>query len=182
MICPPVLETNRLVLRAHTTDTLEPMAAMWADPAVVRYIAGRPSTPRESWMRMLSYLGCWSVRGYGYWAIWSRESGRYIGDLGFADFHREIEPSIVGIPEAGWALASWAHGQGFATEALFAALSWLDEQPGHGRSVCLIAPDNLASVRIAEKVGFHEPAPKSLGDRPVLLFSRPRGRGANRSA
>jgi RimJ/RimL family protein N-acetyltransferase len=51
-------------------------------------------------------------------------------------------------------LARWAHGQGFASEGLAAALDWLDGATDHRRSVCLIDPANAASIRVAEKAGF----------------------------
>jgi RimJ/RimL family protein N-acetyltransferase len=169
---PPVLETERLVLTAHSAEMFESLCAMWSDPAVVRYIGGRPATRRESWMRMLSYRGCWPLLGYGYWAICEKASGRYVGDLGFADFHRDLDPPIRGTPEAGWALATWAHGKGFATEALNAALAWLDRHTPHDRSVCVISPDNQVSIRMAEKAGFTDPKPTRLNDHSVLLYAR----------
>ncbi len=172
---PPRLETERLVLTGHTLDDFEPLAGMWSDPLVVRHIFGNVvSTSRESWMRMLSYHGLWPLLGHGYWAIREKSSGRYVGDLGFADFHRVMEPPIRGIPEAGWALAAWAHGRGFATEALAAAVAWLDQQPRFDRSVCLISPDNAASIRVAEKAGYGDPKPMRLNDKQTLLFSRAR--------
>ena len=39
----PVIETERLLLRGHRLDDFEALAAMWADPAVVRFIGGKPS-------------------------------------------------------------------------------------------------------------------------------------------
>jgi RimJ/RimL family protein N-acetyltransferase len=138
---PPVLDTPRLVLEGHPLGDFDALAAMWAEPDVVAHIFnGQPSAPRDSWMRLLAYRGLWPLLGYGYWAIREKASGRYVGDLGFADFHRNIEPPIRGVPEAGWALAPWAHGKGYATEALAAALAWLDAQQRFERSVCLIAP------------------------------------------
>jgi RimJ/RimL family protein N-acetyltransferase len=173
---PPVIETERLVLAGHTVDLFEPLSAMWADASVVRHIGGAPSTSRESWMRMLSYRGLWPLLGYGYWALCEKSSGRYVGDLGFADFHRAVEPSIRGIPEAGWALAPWAQGRGYATEALTAALDWLFRETRHERSACLIAPENLASIRVAGKAGYGDPQPRRLNDKESLLFflERPR--------
>ena len=169
---PPVLETRRLLLTGHTIDMFEPLLAMWSDPEVVKHIGGKPSTARESWMRMLSYRGLWPILGYGYWAICEKQTGRYVGDLGFADFHRDIEPSIRGVPEAGWALPTYAHGRGFATEALTAALAWLEGQVRCERSVCLISPDNLASIRVAEKLGYRHSMSVSLNDRETLVFAR----------
>jgi RimJ/RimL family protein N-acetyltransferase len=177
---PPLLNTPRLVLRGHTAADFEPLASMWAEPAVVEHIGGgTPSTRRESWMRMLSYRGLWPLLGYGYWAVCEKSSGRYVGDLGFADFHRALEPSIRSVPEAGWALATWAHGKGFATEALTAALAWLEAQRGFARSVCLVSPQNLGSIRVAEKAGYHDPQPVRMNDKDTLLFSRPHSLSAN---
>jgi RimJ/RimL family protein N-acetyltransferase len=177
---PPVLETQRLVLAGHAPEDFDPLAAIWSHPTVVEHILnGKPSTPRESWMRLLAYKGLWPLLGYGYWAIREKASGRYVGDLGFADFHRVIEPPIKGIPEAGWVIAPWAHGNGFATEALRAALGWLDQQERFDRSVCLIAPGNLASLRVAEKAGYRNPSPIRFNDNDSLLLSRPRHMAAS---
>lgn len=59
-------------------------------------------------------------------------------------------------PEIGWAFAARAHGKGFATEAVRAAVAWGDERFGAARTVCLMNPDNLTSIRVAKKCGYHE--------------------------
>jgi RimJ/RimL family protein N-acetyltransferase len=166
------LETARLVLVAHTVEDFGPLTAMWADPEVARYIGGRPSTSQESWMRLLRYGGLWPLLGYGYWAVREKLSGRYIGDLGFADFHRDCEPSIIGVPEAGWAIASWAQGRGYAREALAAALGWLDSERRYDRSCCLIAPGNTVSVHLAECHGFIATTTLQFKGEDTLLFYR----------
>lgn len=170
---PPVLDTPRLILEGHSLGDFDALSAMWAQPKVVAHIgAGAPSTARESWMRTLAYRGLWPLLGYGYWAIREKASGRYVGDLGFADFQRNVEPSIRGVPEAGWALAAWAHGKGYATEALSHALDWLDAQHRFERSVCLIAPTNVKSIRVAEKAGYANPITVRFNDADSLMFSR----------
>ena len=174
---PVRLVTDRLILDAHEVAHFEPLAAMWGDPAVVRYIGGRPSTAQDSWMRLLRYRGLWPLLGYGYWAVTEKASGRYVGDLGFADFHRPTEPSIRGVPEAGWVLASWAHGRGFGREALAAALGWLDGNGVHARSVCLIAPGNAASLRLASRFGYRVDQTVRLGEEEALLLTRERDGG-----
>lgn len=171
---PPVLETERLLLSGHSVRDFEPLTAMWQAPAIVDSIlGGKPATPRESWLRLLRYRGLWPLLGFGYWAVREKASGRYAGDLGFADFHRATEPSIKGLPEAGWAFAPWAHGQGYATEALTAALTWLDGQQRFSRCVCLIDPANAPSIRVAEKAGFRDRRSALMDGRETLLFSRP---------
>ena len=126
-------------------------------------------------MRLLRYRGLWPLLGYGYWAVREKGSGAFVGDLGFADFHRALEPPIDGMPEAGWAFVRSAHGQGFATEALKAALNWLDGTDRHKRSVCLIAPGNRASIRVAEKAGYRLERTARMGDGELLLMARAAG-------
>jgi RimJ/RimL family protein N-acetyltransferase len=169
----PIIETARLVLRPHTAADFRDCAAMWADPLVTRHIGGRPSTAEETWARLLRYAGLWTLLGLGYWAIRERDTGRFVGEAGFADFRRELTPSLEGAPEAGWALAAWAHGRGFATEAVGAVVAWGDAHLAAPRTVCMIAPTNAASVRVAEKCGFREWVRTAYKDAPTVLFERP---------
>ncbi|HEV7178226.1 MAG TPA: GNAT family N-acetyltransferase, partial [Candidatus Baltobacteraceae bacterium] len=117
----PVIETDRLLLRAHRLDDFPASLAMWTDPIVVKHIGGVPSTEQASWFRLMRYLGQWPLLGFGYWAIEEKSSGAFAGDIGFADFKRDIQPSIAGVPELGWALPTPMHGKGYATEAARAA-------------------------------------------------------------
>jgi RimJ/RimL family protein N-acetyltransferase len=150
----PVLETERLRLRAHKAADFAHCLAMWVDPEIVRYTIRDPSPPQRTWQRILAYRGHWEIMGYGYWAVEEKASGLYIGEIGFADFKRDILPSIEGLPEIGWALVSQAHGKGYATEALKAALVWGDSHLDSTRTVCIIHRDNHSSFRVAEKLGF----------------------------
>ena len=169
----PTLTTERLVLRAHRAADFSALAAMWADPAVVRFIGGTPSSRQDSWFRLLRYAGLWPALGYGYWAVEERASGLYIGDVGFADFKRALEPSIEGTPELGWALASSAHGKGYGTEAVSAALAWGDAV-GWKRVVCIIDAVNQPSVKVARKAGFTGPEKAQLAGKPIDLYERRR--------
>lgn len=152
----PVIETDRLELRAHSLTDLTACVAMWSDPLVTRHTIGEPAPPQRTWMRLLAYRGHWAVLGFGYWAVKEKATGQFIGELGFADFKRDLQPSIGGIPELGWALAGHAHGKGYATEALRAVVAWGDIHLEKERTVCLINPDNVASLRVAAKLGYRE--------------------------
>ncbi len=147
---------------------------MWADPVVTRYISGRAFTPEEVWARLLRYAGHWSWLNYGYWAIEENSTGRFIGELGFADYKREMQPSIAGLPELGWVLATQSHGQGYATEAVHAVLAWADGHFGTTRTVCIIHPDNRASIRVAEKSGYQEWRHTTYKGNPTILYYRQR--------
>jgi RimJ/RimL family protein N-acetyltransferase len=170
---PPVLETLRLRLRPHDIDDLAASLVMWVDPFTTRFIGGKPATEQSVWARLLNYAGHWSLMGYGYWVVELKETGQFIGEVGFSDFKRELRPSIGGMPELGWALTPSAHGKGYATEALKAAIAWGDQYFGEqAQTVCLIDPGNVASLRVAAKCGYREKLRTTYADSPVLLFSR----------
>ena len=168
----PTLETERLVLRRHRPSDLDAMAAMWADAGVTRFIGGRPFTREECWARLLRYAGLWPTLGFGYWAIEDKAEGRFLGEAGFADFKRDMTPSIEGLPEAGWVLAPSAHRKGFATEAVSAMLSWADRNPAIEKTVCIIHPDHSVSLRVAAKLGYRESARTSYNGNPIVLLER----------
>jgi RimJ/RimL family protein N-acetyltransferase len=169
----PRLETARLALVAHGLADFDDCARMWGDAQVTRYIGGRPFTREEVWARLHRYVGHWSLLGYGYWAARDKASGRFVGELGFADFHRDITPSFEGKPEAGWVLAPWAHGRGYATEAMQAALAWADARWSGTPTVCMISPENAASIHVAEKCGYREVTRALYKGDPSVLFERP---------
>lgn len=168
----PLLETARLVLRAHDADDLDAVAAMWSDPDIVRHITGKPSTREESWARILRYAGLWPLKGYGYWAVVDKSSGRFIGDVGIADFAREMTPPIYRAPEAGWALVPAAHGKGYATEAMQAALAWADANLEAAATMCMLDATNSASMRVAEKCGYREFGRAEYKGAPSLIYRR----------
>jgi RimJ/RimL family protein N-acetyltransferase len=167
----PTLETARLRLRAHRPDDFAACRAIWSDPEVVRHIGGKPATGEEAWRRLLAYAGLWSLLGFGYWAIEERVSGVYIGDIGFAEFQRDMEPSLRGMLECGWALARTAHGKGYASEAVAAIEAWRRAHRPESRAVCIIAPDNIASVRVAEKAGFERWCETTYHGKPTAVFT-----------
>jgi RimJ/RimL family protein N-acetyltransferase len=152
----PLLETPRLLLRGYRPDDFSATAAMWSDPVVNRYTTGRPLAPEEAWAKTLRNAGLWPVLGYGYWAVEEKVSGEFVGECGFADFRRDLQPSIAGVPELGYVLCSGAHGKGYAIEAVSAAINWIDRQLQPDRTVCLIHEGNAASIRLAEKCGYRE--------------------------
>ena len=144
--------------------------ALWSDPEITRHISGQPQTREAVWQRLLRYAGLWSLLGYGYWAVCDRDGGRLVGEVGLADFHRDIDWSGEA-PECGWVISPHAQGRGYASEAVTAALAWRDRILPGARTVCLIGPGNGASLRIAEKCGFRHFRDADYHG-PVQLFER----------
>ena len=168
----PVIETNRLILRGHRLDDFSDCVAMWSDPIVTRFIGGKPFSEEETWARLLRYAGHWSMMDFGYWAIEEKDTHSFVGELGFADFKRDIKPSIKSMPELGWALISRVHGKGYATEAVRAVVAWGEQHFGSARTVCIIRPENVASIRVAEKCGYRELQRTAYKGHATIIFAR----------
>ncbi|MEZ4359322.1 MAG: GNAT family N-acetyltransferase [Kofleriaceae bacterium] len=168
----PTLRTERLILRGPRRDDLGDSVALWGDPEVTRFLGGVPSTAEETWSRFLRNLGHWALQGFGYWVVRERDGDRFVGEVGLADLHRAIEPSLEGVPEAGWVLAPASAGRGLATEAVRAVLAWSEAALGAARVVCIINDDHVASRRVAEKCGFVRFAESRYKGAAVQMFER----------
>jgi len=176
MIDIPVIETPRLRLRGQRLEDFDASAALWADPEVTRFIGGRPSTREEAWGRFQRHLGHWALKGFGMWAVEEKASGAYIGEIGLAHFNRDIDPPLPDAPEFGWVLSPKAQGKGHALEAILAAIAWAEGHFGSTPMVCIIAPDNTASLRVAGKAGFREVRRALYHGAETVVLERPASR------
>lgn len=170
----PTLTTARLTMSPPKLSDFDDSRAMWADPLVVKHVGGRAFTDEESWTRLMRARGLWEVLGYGYWAVRETATGRYVGEVGFADLRRELEPSLVSLPEMGWVLAAWSHGQGFGTEAVRAGLAWIDETHAPAVVPCIIDVENTPSIALATKVGFTLKTHTRFKGAPIVVMERRR--------
>jgi RimJ/RimL family protein N-acetyltransferase len=162
-VIPPTLTTDRLVIEPLSLRHWETYAAAWADPRMTQFISPNPRTRNESWGKFLQGIGLWPLFGYGYWAFCDRATGEFLGNGG-----------LEGYPEAGWAFSYPAWGKGYATEAMEAVLAWADSELDEPEIRCIIDIDNVASMRVGEKLGF-ELIDTSDGTTGLLgLFSRQR--------
>ena len=168
-----IVETPRLIMRPHRVEDFASSKTLWTDPVFLRYFGGKPMSHEEVWVRVLRYAGSWALLGYGFWAVIERETGDFVGEVGFHELQRATEPSFIGVPEIGWGFAPAAQGRGFAREAVAAALAWGDANITADRFVCMINPENEPSLRVALGAGFSEWAKGTYKDNPIVLFSRP---------
>lgn len=171
----PTLATARLRLRPLRAHDLDAFAAIWADPDVTRHVGGAPRPRDNTWLRMLATEGHWRWFGYGYWAV--ERDGELIGNAGFATFHRPLDPPLDA-PEAGWAFAAHAWGQGYATEIVARLARYADDR-GWPETICIIDLGNAASARVAVKAGFVLLRDAVMGTVATRVFARRRGGTAN---
>ncbi|HTQ78389.1 MAG TPA: GNAT family N-acetyltransferase [Thermoanaerobaculia bacterium] len=145
----PTLTTERLRLRSFRASDLDDYAALNADWEVLRHLGGGAEPwdrPRSS--RHLAFLlGHWHLWGSGTWALEHKESGTFLGMVGF--FEPEGWPGF----ELAWVLARSAWGKGYATEGARAAMDYAFTVWKRDHIISLIAPENRASIRVAERLG-----------------------------
>ena len=145
----PVLLTPRLRLRGWRPDDFEPYAALLADAGTARFITrrGQPYGEREAWAELAFLAGHWQMLGYGMFVVEERATGAFLGRVG------PLKPKGWPGFEIGWALAPAARGKGYAGEAASAAIDWSFERFAVDRIISIIDPLNLASQRVAERLG-----------------------------
>ena len=169
----PRIETERLILRQRTMADFPAYAAMWADPAVVRHFAGGPLSEEAAWSKFARMEGFWRLCGYGFWLVEEKISGAMIGEVGLAEFKRDIDPPLGGKPEFGWVLASAAHGKGYAREAVAASIAWGEAKFQGAAFSCIIDPENTPSIRLATAFGFREAVRARYLGKEVIVYHRP---------
>jgi RimJ/RimL family protein N-acetyltransferase len=162
----PVLETERLRMRGWREEDLAPLAAFSADEEATRFLGG-PSGTDAAWRHMATLIGHWVLRGYGMWALEDRLSGRWIGYCGLWNPHGWPEREI------GWGLAGSARGRGLATEAARRARDFAYQELGWTTVISCIAPDNVASQRVAQRLGATLERSIELMGHAVAVYRHP---------
>ncbi len=147
-----ILETERLILRRLIMDDLDELFALYSDPEIRKYFPEGVLNYEDTKDELE-----WFLNGHpkhpelGLWATIHKATGKFIGRCGLLpwtiDDRLEIEIAYL-IDKEFW-------GQGLATEAAQGILKYGFEQLKLSRLICLIDPDNVASQRVAEKIGMN---------------------------
>ena len=150
----PTLETPRLILRPPVAADFDAYVAFMADEST-RFIGG-PQTREAAWRGFVSIAGGWAMFGYSMFTVVEKSRGRWIGRIG--PWVPEGWPGT----EVGWGLAPDANGKGYAVEAATAAIDWAFDHLGWTEVVHCIDPDNVASQRVAQRLGSVNRGPGKL--------------------
>jgi RimJ/RimL family protein N-acetyltransferase len=169
----PMLETERLRLRAWRKTDREPYHAILQEPAVFRHFGPEPMGMEECWRRLMAAVGGWQLNGFGGWAVERKADDKLLGMTAVFTAWRELDPQFGEVPEMGWIFATEAHGQGLAGEACRAVLGWMEANLQPTPVWAIIAPANAPSIRLAEKLGFERLRETSYHGEPTLVLRRP---------
>lgn len=142
----PVLETERLILRAPEPRDFDAWAAFCADPETMRFLGG-PTDRIGAWRIMSGMAGGWMSRGFSMFSVVEKATGRWVGRLG--PWQPEGWPGT----EVGWGLARDAWGQGYAVEGAAAAVDWAFDVLGWTEVIHTIEAENTPSQAVAIRLG-----------------------------
>jgi RimJ/RimL family protein N-acetyltransferase len=156
----PTLATSRLTMRGWRDDDAGPYAEITADPEVMRFMGGVLDLP-QTWREIALFTGHWVLRGYGLWVV--EREGALIGRVGL------WQPAGWPGLEVGWLLAREAWGHGYATEAARASMAWAWSELGADRLISFIDAQNLASARVAERLGMRPVGEGELRGHPMVI-------------
>jgi RimJ/RimL family protein N-acetyltransferase len=173
------LETERLLLRIPEERDVGDYLEIY-DAQVMRFLGGGTVTREgiaEGVERMQRH---WERHGIGLFSVVRKEDERLLGRVGFLLWHpvrwvnamrEDLEGDLE--LEVGWTLGSEHWNRGYATEAALACRDLALGELGWARLVSLIARENAASIRVAEKIGetYERDVERPDIDYPIGLWS-----------
>jgi RimJ/RimL family protein N-acetyltransferase len=167
-----VIETERLRLRPYLREDADELAAMFADPDHMRFYPAT-FTPEQTREWVSDQLERYQRDGFAMWVVEDLATGSVIGTCG---------PAIRSVEEAeeveiGWHVRPGWKGRGIAPEAAAAVRDWVFENLGVDHIISLVRPENLPSVRVAEKIGMRIDREVDYHGFPHLVHRIDRGPG-----
>jgi RimJ/RimL family protein N-acetyltransferase len=163
------IETERLRLVPLGAPFLDEVLRMHHEPAVARWLfLETPPTREQQAERLAQNEALWAARGYGLFAVLDKTTQAFAGRVGAL-----VTPE-TGRVEMAWTMTPVVHGRGYATEAALAAIAFTWANSDLDTLDCYLRPDNTASRRVAEKVGFRFKDMRWLYDRVLRFYQLPR--------
>ncbi len=163
-----ICETSRLILRKFNESDAEPLLSFLGDPEVMRFSITGPLTREDIQTRYLP--GClrrYSRDGLGQWAVVRKSDGICVGECGICVQEVAGEKEF----EISYRIRRDSWGNGLATEAARACRDYGFKNVGLRRLISIIESENVASIRVAEKMGMTLEKRASFHKLPVLIYS-----------
>lgn len=163
------VETARLTLVPLGAPHIEDLFRLFNEPVVADwlFLAG-PPTREELEKRTAIHEAFWRERGYGMFVALEKPTNRFVARVGAM-----LTPE-TGRVEIAWSTITAAHGKGYASEAAKASIAHAFANSNLDALDCYLRPDNTASRRVAEKVGFIYEDTRYCYDRVLRYYKLPR--------
>lgn len=161
----PVIETPRLILRGPEAADYPDFKATFSSYRA-RFMGG-PLNTYEAWMLYAAEIGHWNIRGYGMWMIHDKITDQTYGMAG------GWMPAGWPEKELAWIIWPDAAGHGYALEATNAARNYFYKDLGWDGAVSYLDPKNLASIRLAERLGATKDRKASTVDGHDVVYRHP---------
>jgi ribosomal-protein-alanine N-acetyltransferase len=151
-LIPERLRTPRLIAERLAPDHEPFLARLALDPRVYPTLWPFPNAPTEADVEdgLRRQLSLWERHGFGLWLLRDGATGEFVGRGGLEYTDAPGRLSV----ELAWAIVPERWGQGLATELALAAVRTGFQDLDLTELVALTLPDNAASRRVMEKVGF----------------------------
>jgi RimJ/RimL family protein N-acetyltransferase len=150
---PERVETERLVLRRLEQGDRGAWIGIWSDPAVWGALQpGSRPDPGHALERFEHHREHWTRHGFGLWLVEDRATRTIAGWCGAA--HPASVPELADEVEIGWTLRRPFWGRGLAGEAAACAVEAAFANLGVDHVIALVAPGNLRSLRVADRLGM----------------------------
>jgi RimJ/RimL family protein N-acetyltransferase len=187
------IESERLTLRRIGQDDFEFFAHLHADPDVARYLShGRPRSSQESLAWLQHLLWTYEEFALGQLAVLRKSDGMLIGRCGLSDLAVEARASVAAVPrgwyqrdeapadaeivfepELGYTFHRNSWGQGYASEAARCVFDYARDVLRLPRVISLIHPENVRSLRLAQRFGVQREDVVEVMSRPFVRFLWP---------
>jgi [ribosomal protein S5]-alanine N-acetyltransferase len=163
-----VMHTARLRLRRFTYEDAPFLVALLNDPAFLLHIGDRGVRTESDARQYLDFgpLASYSANNFGLWCVERLDTGAPIGTCGLLK-----RPTLDDV-DVGYALIPDARGAGYAREAVAGVLQYARETLNLHKVVAIVAPGNLASIRVMESLGYRADVlvTSAPGHEPVMLY------------
>lgn len=148
------IETRRVRLRRFNAGDLANLSALESDAEVMKFTSLRvPLSIEQSETRLKNMIANEAkLAPLGIWAAELRESGEFVGWFMLA-------PTTLDVPELGFMIVRKFWGQGLTAEVCKGLLSFADRDLKIARVAAVTDPENAASMRVLQKVGFRAAGP-----------------------
>jgi RimJ/RimL family protein N-acetyltransferase len=144
------LTTPRLRLEPFQDTHFDGLFAVNSDPAVMRYITGRPDTADDTRASIERVKARWAEWGYSWWSFFERETGQIIGSGCIQHLGRDAANPL----EIGWRLRQDKWHQGFASEAARAMAAFAFGTVGTPLLCAVCDTENQASAQVMKRLGM----------------------------